>query len=116
MPDIDINDSELIQKIDWVDAREREHFAKAQLGEQVKEFLLSPVGRYLHGRAKQDLEECRELALECNPDSLFGRRKLRRLKRKAGVANNFIQWCVDAITEGEISYRELQEYDQYRRG
>lgn len=106
----DINDSDLINKLDFVDNHERIHFAKAQLGEQVRTFLTGPAGRYLHGRAKQQLRECEEEALTCNPDSFFGRRKLKRIQMDAGIARAFMTWCADAITEGEHSYRELQEY------
>lgn len=103
-------DPDLIKRLEFVDERERMHFAKAQLGEQVREFLTSPAGRYLHGRAKLQLQECMEDALDCNPHSFFGRRKLKRIQHDADVARKFMSWCADAITEGEMSYRELQEY------
>lgn len=106
----DINDTDLVNNMEFVDEQEKIHFAKAQLGEQVRQFLASPAGRYLHLRAKQQLQECQEEALDCNPNSFFGRRKLQKIQHKAGVSRAFISWCVDAITEGEMSYKELQEY------
>lgn len=105
------DDTDLINRLDFIDENERLHFANAQLGEQVRAFLVSPAGRYLHGRAKQQLLQAQEDALTCNPDSFFGRRKLRKIQRSAEVASLFMQWCADAITEGEASYRELQEYN-----
>lgn len=107
---MDLHDTNLVNTLDFVDSNERAHFAKAQLGEQVREFLTGPAGRYLHGRAKLDLQESQEEALECNPNSFFGRRKLKKLQHKAGIARSFMSWCADAITEGEFSYRELDNY------
>lgn len=107
---MDINDSELVNTLEFVDKNEQQHFARAQLGEQVREFLRGPAGRYLHGRAKLQLQECGDAALECNPFSLFGRRKLKRIQHDADVARAFMSWCADAIQDGEFSYRELQEY------
>ena len=107
---IDVRDTEYLKNLEFVDEQERSHFAKAQLGEQIRDFLASPAGRYLHGRAKILLRESQELALECNPDSLFGRRKLRRVQQDAAVARMFMTWCAEAITEGEMSFRELQNY------
>lgn len=108
---MDVRDTELINSLEFVDENERIHFARAQLGEQVREFLRGPAGRYLHGRAKQDLREAQEAALECNPYSIFGRRKLKKIQHQAGIARSFITWCADAIEEGEFSYRELENYN-----
>ena len=100
----------VLHTLEFVDEQERAHFATAQLGEQVRAFLVSPSGRYLHGRAKQQLDICKESAIECNPNSLFGRRKLKRIQHDAGIAKAFIQWCTDALQEGDMSARQLQEY------
>ena len=107
---MNIDDTQLVNTLEFVDSNERAHFARAQLGEQVREFLSQPAGRYLHGRAKQELQDAQELALDCNPDSFFGRRKLKKIQQKAGIARAFMSWCADAITEGEFSFRELDNY------
>ena len=107
---MDINDTDLVNKLDFVDSNEQAHFARAQLGEQIREFLNGPAGRYLHGRAKLQLQDCREKALDCNPHSFFGRRKLKTIQHDAGIAKAFLTWCADAIQEGEFSFRELQAY------
>lgn len=112
----EINDTELINRLNFVDESERLHFARAQLGEQVKDFLRGPTGRYLHARAKEQLDECKEKLLDCNPHSFFGRRKIKQIQHDADVARAFMSWCADAITEGEHSYIELQEYEHNQRG
>lgn len=113
---MDINDANLVNTLDFVNKSEQVHFARAQLGEQVRAFLRGPAGRYLHGRAKIQLQEAGERALDCNPFSLFGRRKLKKIQHDADVAKAFMSWCADAITEGEFSFRELQEYNNDNRG
>lgn len=113
---MDIEDKDLINTLEFVDNNERQHFARAQMGEQIRAFLVSPAGRYLHGRAKLQLQEAQTKALDCNPDSFFGRRKLKKYQREGDVAKAFMTWCADAITDGEFSYRELQEYQTNNRG
>lgn len=107
---MDINNEDLVNTLEFVDKNEQVHFARAQLGEQVKDFLRGPAGRYLHGRAKLQLQECQEKALECNPHSFFGRRKLKTIQHDAGIARSFMSWCADAIQDGEFSYTELEEH------
>lgn len=97
-------------QIEFVDEKEREFFARAQLGIKVRDFLQSDVGRYLHGRAKAEVEQAQVEALECSTWTWFGRRKLRKLQHKAAVARSFMRWAVEAIQDGEIAYTELKDY------
>lgn len=99
-----------IDNIRFVDDREREYFAQANMGQQVYDFLRSPVGKYLHGCAKQDVEALRDELEKVNPDSIFGRRKLRRLQKRAQAARFFMTWCAEAIQVGEMAYQQLDEY------
>ena len=96
--------------IKFIDEREREYFVQAKMGQDVLDFLRSPIGRYLHGCAKQEVEELRDALEKVNPDSIWGRRKLRRLQLKAKAARHFMTWCAEAIQVGEMAYRELDEY------
>lgn len=96
--------------IEFIDEKERELFARGALGQQVLDFLASPVGRYLHGRAQAEVEQAQVDALEVNADSFFGRRKLKKLQHRAGVARSIMRWCADAIQDGEIAYQELREH------
>lgn len=96
--------------ITFVDEGERLHFETARLGNETLMFLRSNVGRYLHGRAKQELDEAKEAMSKCNVDSLFGRRKYKKHQRKAEIASMFIRYCTDIITEGEFSAQELENY------
>jgi hypothetical protein len=100
----------MADEIDYIDEKERELFARAQLSEQVKDFLVSPVGRYLHGRARQEVEQAQVDALECNVSRWWGRRKFNNLQQKAERARSLMRWLADAITDGEVAYQELRDY------
>lgn len=99
-----------MNEINFIDEKERELFARAALGQEVQDFLASNVGRYLHGRARVDVEQAQVDALACDPDSFWGRKKLKKLRQKADIAKNFMRYCADAIQDGEIAYTELKEH------
>jgi hypothetical protein len=99
-----------LRNIQFIDQREREYFSQAKLGQDVIDFMHSDVGRYLHGCAKQEVEAHRDALEKCNPDTIWGRRKIRRLQGKADAARNFMTWCAEAITAGEMAYHQLEEY------
>jgi hypothetical protein len=99
-----------LDTIQFIDNAERDYFAQAKLAEDTKDFLVSSVGRYLHGCAKQEVEQYRDALEQCNPDSVFGKRKIRRLQRKAESARYFMTWCAEAIQVGEMAYQQLEEY------
>ena len=103
---------ERVRDVQFVDKAEQQYFAQAKIGNDVYDFLHSPVGRYLHGCAKQEVEELRDALEKCNPDTFWGRRKIRRLQVKAKAARYFMTWCAEAIQVGEFSYRQLEEYRQ----
>ena len=46
--------------IEFASDQERDYFAQAKLGEDVIGFLRTPVGRYLHGCAKQEIEQLKK--------------------------------------------------------
>lgn len=102
------------QGISFVDETERELFAVAKLGEDVRAFLTQhPVGRYLHHRAKLEIENCRNDALEVDPDGwswLRARSKLRKIRQRRDVATALINWLADAIVNGDQAARDLEEY------
>ncbi len=97
------------EDLDRFDDRERELYATMILREDVLEFLRSPVGRYLHGRAKLDLEAAKEDLLDCNPLSWWGRRKILKIQHRADVARSLMLYCVDAINDGNVAEKQLTE-------
>ncbi len=103
------------EDVSFVDERERELFATAMLGEEVRKFLMNdPVGRYLHHRAKQQIQQAEIDALKVDPDGWRGwlqsRRKLRLIRQRADVARTFINWLAEAIMDGNNAEKELDDY------
>lgn len=102
------------QKIQFVDEKERELFAAVILGEDAREFLTTPVGRYLHHRAKAQVQQAEIDALSVPIDGLRGwlyaRRKLRIIHQRAAVARLFINWLGDAIVDANNAEAALREY------
>ena len=101
--------------MEFADERERELYATAVLGEDVRKFLTGdPVGQYLHHRAKQTLEQARHDSLAVDPDGFGGwfraRRRLRAIRAQAEAARTLIQWFADAITDGDRAAIELKDY------
>lgn len=99
--------------VEFVDETERELFARAELGEQVRAFLTSDVGRYLHGRSKNMLEQAKEDMLAVDTErwwGLPGRRRMRKLQQQAELARTFMKFCADAIIDGNHAAVELKEY------
>lgn len=100
----------ILNELEFVDEQERIYFAQAQLGQQTIAFLRSPTGRYLHGRAKQTVEEAGIAALACDTDTPEGLKALRDIQRGAAAASALVKWCTEVITEGEMAAAELESY------
>lgn len=104
----------MTENIQFANDRERELFARAQLGENARSFLASNVGRYLHGRAIEDLEAAKAGIMDLDPLPWWAfraRRQWRAFKLKALVAESFMKYCVDAIQDGDIAYNELKQQE-----
>lgn len=96
--------------IEFVNEQEREYFAEAVIGEEVRQFLVSDVGRYLHGRAKQEYDRCRDEMFDLDPYTPEGKAKYLNLKADAAAAAHFMRWCVDAISRGDQAATMLETY------
>jgi hypothetical protein len=101
-------------EINFQNDRERELFARAELGESIRKFLLEDsVGQYLHHRAKQQIGQAEIDALTVDPDGWRGwfqaRRKLRVIRQRAEVARCFINWLGDALVDGQHAEKELMD-------
>ena len=98
--------------VSFVNEQERQYFAEAHLGEQVREFLTSPVGRYLHGRAKADMEEGKNKLAEIDPRTSEGIAAWKEVKQEMAHAEMFIRYCAEAIANGDMAAQQLEEYRQ----
>ena len=104
------NTAKNLSGIDFIDETERQYFAEAQVGQEVLDFLSSPTGRLLHGRAKQEVEQAKRDLLEIDPTTRRGFRKFKQIQAKAQNARRFSQWCADAIQTGNAAVTQLEFY------
>jgi hypothetical protein len=95
----------------FVSDQEREYFAEAHLGEMVRDFLVSPVGRFLHGRAKSEIGKCKDRLAEIDPSTDDGLVEWKQIKQDMANAEMFMQWCAEAMINGDHAATQLQEID-----
>ena len=105
--------AEQYEGIDFVDENERVIFARAALGEKVRDFLASDVGRLLHHRCKIQLEQAKTDMLTVDTERWWGipgRRRMQKLQQQAQLAQMFMKFLGDAIVDGNNATVELDEY------
>ena len=88
-------------RLEFINEQEREYFAEAVIGQEIRQFLVSSTGRFLHGRAKSEYDRCRDKMLDLDPYTPEGKKEYLRLKAEAWAAAHFMQWCVDAMLNGD---------------
>ena len=96
--------------LEFVNDQEREYFAEAVVGEEVRQFPTSSTGSYLHGCAKQEYDRCRNEMFDLDPYTPLGKQEYLKLKADAQAAAHFLRWCVDAMTRGDQAASMLENY------
>jgi hypothetical protein len=101
--------TQLFENIEFVNEQEKEYLAEAILGEEVRQFLTSSIGRFMWGCAKSEYDKCRDQMFEIDPYTPEGKRKYEKLKADAWAASHFIQWCVETINRGNQAEVMLEQ-------
>ena len=96
--------------IEFTDDQERQYYAEAVIGEDVRNFLNSTTGQLLKGRAEQVKQKCIEEMFEIDPYTPEGKKEHARIKQESWCANHFLLWCIDAIIEGNQAEVLLKQY------
>lgn len=96
--------------VSFINEQEREYFAEAHLGEQVRNFLVGPTGRYLHGRAKEVIANGKDRLAELDPTTIAGVAEWKQIKQGMSNAESFMSWCADAMINGDNAAKQLEEY------
>lgn len=99
-----------VGRVEFINDQEKQYFAEAMVGEDVQSFLNSTAGIYLHGRAKQVYERCREEIFEIDPYTPEGKKEHERIRREAWCAQQFLRWCAEAIMDGRNAATQLESY------
>ena len=83
-------------------------YAEAKLGVQCKEFLKTPVGKLIIGRADKAHEEAFEAWVGCDADDSA---TIRELQFRARLPLLISQWLEQAINQATLAEETLQEIE-----
>jgi len=80
--------------------------AEARLGSQTKEFLKSPIGRYIVGRADKAREEAFESWVSANPTDA---ETIAELQFRARLPSLVMGWLDEVINQAKHAEETLSE-------
>jgi hypothetical protein len=83
--------------------------AESRLGLQTKEFLKSPIGRYIVGRANKAREEAFEAWTEADP---FDENTIVELQFRARLPALVTGWLNEAINQAQHAEETLSEIQE----
>jgi len=87
----------------------QEHLSVVKFGIEVEMFLQTPIGKYLVGRAHEELDAARDALELVNAVDI---QEVRQLQVKAYMARSFDKWLAEAVQEGwnaEAHLKALEE-------
>lgn len=87
-----------------IDPAIKELMESAATGEAAKLFLQSELGRYVAGRAADDVEESIAKLIEADPGNA---QLILKLQTEINVAKQAIVYLTEAMTEGDNAMRQL---------
>jgi len=99
-----------LSNVRFKDQKEKDLFDEAMLGQEVREFLNGTTGQFLHERAKLERMEVADEISELDPYTPEGKRRFEKLKFRKMCADNFMKWCIEAITNGQNAEVQLDQY------
>ena len=83
--------------------------AEARLGLQTREFLSSPLGRYILGRADKSREESFEAWLSAHPTDVETIRELQFRARLPSLITTWLDEAINQANHAEVTLSEIQE-------
>ena len=95
--------------IHFTSEQQRDYFIEAQLGESVRNFLVSLTGQYLQGRDKLVIKEGKDQLALLDPTTDKGVEAWKQIKQDMSNAESFMIWCADAIINGDNAASQLEE-------
>ena len=92
--------------VEFKDDDERALFIEARLGQEAMDFLNSPLGQLLQGRAKQEKEQAVEALLKVSP---YDQKEIQRLQNEVYIPGQFIRWIGESIQHGRYAEQQIDE-------
>ena len=99
---------EVNEEIDDVAEEIARHMPAVELGEGAKNFLHTPLGRYLIGRARNDIVNNRALIEEGDLDDPEDRKRLKKAMTGIAVARGFLIWLQEALQAGDTAWLTVE--------
>ncbi|WP_282460103.1 hypothetical protein [Mycoplasmopsis arginini] len=87
----------------------KELFAEAILGKDAEEFINSELGRFLIGRADQEIEEAVNELKICYS---WRTRKIKDLQNRIWRAESFQNWLGELVIRGRQAMTQLDEPEE----
>lgn len=100
------NSGSLDELVEFKDDDERALFTEARLGQEAIDFLNSPLGQLLQGRAEQNKEQAIEGLLIVSP---YDQKEIQRLQNEAHIAGQFTRWIGESIQHGRYAEQQIDE-------
>lgn len=76
------------------------------LSADVRDFLSSPLGRYLEQRAEKDIYDAQVALVSVDPHDS---KEIARLQNIAQRHKDFTGWLMELATAGDLAYRQYVE-------
>lgn len=95
------------------DAETELKIAEVRLGMQAEDFLKSPIGKYLLGRAADKADEALEKLKRVSPAET---ESVRALQNDVRLMESFGTWIRDAITNGNNAESQLKHQEDVGEG
>src|SRR5262245_47938803 len=87
--------------------------AEVKLGLEVEDFVRSPVGRYLLGRAAIEVKAATEVLKKADPEDA---KAVRAAQNRIALMESFEKWLEDAIGNGNNAEAQLKETEDLGGG
>ena len=84
----------------------QELYAEAILGKDAEEFVESELGRFIIGRAEQEIEDAVNELKKCYP---WRTRKIRELQNRIWRAESVQNWLAELVVRGRQALNQLDE-------
>lgn len=95
--------------IEFASAREEELVRQAAQGQDAREFLLSPIGRFVSGAAVQDQRDIEIKLTAIKPNTPWRRRRITELQQQHDAITRAIGWLCEQVNIGAGAERVLHE-------
>ncbi len=108
---MNLNDTNELDAINDIltDREDITMLAEVHLGEDAAQFIKSDLGKYMVGRANQDIRLATDELKRC---FWWRSRRIRLLQNRIAVAENAKMWLVECLNSGQIALQTLEAREQ----